>query len=124
MPLYIFCLHAKTIPMMSSWIATITIVIVDPKFWLYLSYDQLYAAYARDLVGPDGAPTMMADENTENDAVKFMQKAIEIPGVIKGNMTLQNICRLFAPSVVAAFSRVGLIPETYPRSNRKPIGKF
>jgi hypothetical protein len=75
-------------------------------------------------VGPDGAPSMMADGNTEKDAVKLMQNAIATPGAIRGNRIRQKVCVLVAPSIRDAFSRSGLMPEMYPSRRRNPMGKF
>ena len=63
-------------------------------------------------VGPAGAPSRIAEGNTEKACTKDRQSVIAKPGSSNGNKMVQNRRRGPAPSVAAAFSSAGSIPLT------------
>jgi hypothetical protein len=58
-------------------------------------------------VEPDGCPTRAADGKTENASTNVVAR----PGASSGTVACQNRCRGPAPSVAAARSRLGSIPD-------------
>src|SRR2546430_11879314 len=82
-----------------------------------------YAAIEITRVSPCGSPTRYADGNTENASTNVRQNVIASPGANSGNVIRQNRCLQSAPSVAAACSSVGSIPDRYDSVSRNANGK-
>lgn len=58
-----------------------------------------------------GSPTSWADGNTENAITNERQKVIARPGASRGSVIRRKRWLQLAPSVAAAFSKEGSMPE-------------
>ena len=68
----------------------------------------------------DGCPTRAADGKTENASTNVVAR----PGASSGTVTCQNRCRGPAPSVAAARSRLGSIPDRLQQPHRVGRGQL
>ncbi|GAB3914526.1 hypothetical protein GCM10029964_126160 [Kibdelosporangium lantanae] len=83
----------------------------DPMDGSSRSCASWYAINAITRDDPDGSPRRTADGNTENAITKFRHNVTAAPGSNSGNTTYLNRCPRDAPSVAAACSSEGSIPD-------------
>src|SRR5947209_5806625 len=74
-------------------------------------------------VEPAGSPTRTADGKTLKASTKVRQNVVARPGASSGRVMRVNRDHHPAPSVAAARSRVGSMPDRYDRISRKANGK-